>query len=227
MTDIYGKNIANGKVKPKTMLLVGRMTMIGATAAGVALAFANFNILDLLVFVGGLWGALVFPVIASFYWNRITSRAFVISVAVAVAFFLLTRFDLIPMFGVQAVIFELLAAVGAAVAVGMLAFGFLGRWAGGIAGTLMFVAMLPLFLGFLHDYPTLLSALVAYGISAVLCVGISLRSNERFDFDLIDDRVMSFQGAAAEPTLSAEPTALTGDAAGATAANVDPKGGAR
>ena len=61
----------------------------------------------------------------------------------------------------------------------------------------------------------------------MLCVGISLRSNERFDFDLIDDRVMSFQGAAAEPTLSAEPTALTGDAAGATAANVDPKGGAR
>ncbi|NLZ58918.1 MAG: sodium:proline symporter, partial [Corynebacterium sp.] len=146
MTDIYGKNIANGKVKPKTMLLVGRMTMIGATAAGVALAFANFNILDLLVFVGGLWGALVFPVIASFYWNRITSRAFVISVAVAVAFFLLTRFDLIPMFGVQAVIFELLAAIGAAVAVGLLAFGFLGRWAGGIAGTLMFVAMVPLFL---------------------------------------------------------------------------------
>ncbi|GAB3597689.1 Sodium/pantothenate symporter [Corynebacterium faecale] len=227
MTDIYGKNIARGKVKTKTMLLVGRMTMIGATAAGVGLAFANFNILDLLVFVGGLWGALVFPVIASFYWNRITSRAFVISVAVAVAFFLLTRFDLIPMFGVQAVIFELLAATGAAVAVGLLAFGFLGRWAGGIAGTLMFVAMVPLFLGFLHDYPTLLSALVAYGISAVLCVGISLRSNERFDFDLIDERVMSFQGAAAQPTLSTEPTALMEEGAGATAAHVAPKGGTR
>lgn len=223
MTDIYGKNIARGKVKTKTMLLVGRMTMIGATAAGVGLAFANFNILDLLVFVGGLWGALVFPVIASFYWNRITSKAFVISVIVAVVFFLLTRFDMIPMFGVQAVIFELLAAVGAATAVGLLAFGFLGRWAGGIAAAVMFVAMVPLFLGFLHDYPTLLSALVAYGISAVLCVGISLRSNERFDFDLIDERVMSFQGAPAQTTITADPESNAA-APEATASHTDVKG---
>lgn len=223
MTDIYGKNIARGKVKTKTMLLVGRMTMIGATAAGVGLAFANFNILDLLVFVGGLWGALVFPVIASFYWNRITSKAFVISVIVAVVFFLLTRFDMIPMFGVQAVIFELLAAVGAATAVGLLAFGFLGRWAGGIAAAVMFVAMVPLFLGFLHDYPTLLSALVAYGISAVLCVGISLRSNERFDFDLIDERVMSFQGAPAQTTITADPESSAA-APEATASHTDVKG---
>ncbi|MGP6174723.1 sodium:solute symporter family transporter [Corynebacterium sp. A21] len=200
MTDIYGKNIARGRVKAKTMLLVGRMTMVGATAAGVALAFASFNILGLLVFVGGLWGALVFPVIASFYWNRITSKAFVISVVVAVTFFLLTRFELIPMFGVQAVVFELLSALGAASAVGLLAFGVFGRRAGFIAAAIMFLAMVPLFLGFLRDYPVLLSALVAYGISTALCVAISLRSNERFDFDLIDQRVLSFQGGATRKT---------------------------
>lgn len=232
MTDIYGKNIARGRVKVKTMLLVGRMTMIGATACGVVLAFANFNILDLLVFVGGLWGALVFPVIASFYWNRITSKAFTISVVVAVAFFLLTRFELIPMFGVQAVVFELLSAIGAASAVGLLAFGTLGRRPGLIAAAIMFVAMLPLFLGFLRDYPALLSALVAYGISTALCVGISLRSNERFDFDLIDERVLSFQGGkvrkvtltdADEPARLAHRSTDENDEEN----NTDPEGGVR
>lgn len=193
MTDIYGKNIARNRVNVSTMLLIGRMTMVGATACGVVFAFANFNILDLLVFVGGLWGALVFPVIASFYWNRITNKAFTISVVVAVVFFLLTRFDLIPMFGVQAVIFEVLSALGAATAVGLLVFGFTGRWGGWIAATVMFVAMLPLFIGFLRDYPVLLGSLVAYGVSTALCVGISLMSDERFDFDLIDERVLSFQ----------------------------------
>lgn len=229
MTDIYGKNLARGRVKPKTMLMVGRMTMIGATACGVALAFANFNILDLLVFVGGLWGALVFPVIASFYWNRLTSKAFIISVVVAVVFFLLTRFELIPMFGIQAVVFELFAAIGAASAVGLLARGFLGRWAGGIAAAVMFVAMVPIFLGFLRDYPALISALVAYGISTTLCVLISLRSKEYFDFDLIDERVQSFHDE--EPrktTVTQEPakvettTTLERDGDG-----TGPKGGVR
>jgi sodium/pantothenate symporter len=205
MTDIYGKNIARGRVKAKTMLLIGRMTMVGATACGVVLAFANFNILDLLVFVGGLWGALVFPVIASFYWNRITSRAFTISVVVAVAAFLLTRFELIPMVGIQAVLFELLSALGAATAVGLLAFGIFGRRTGFIAAVIMFVAMVPLFIGFLRDYPVLLSALVAYGISALLCVVISLRSDERFDFDLIDERVLSFQGGTTRTTTVHSP----------------------
>lgn len=215
MTDIYGKNLARGRVRAKTMLLIGRMTMIAATACGVLLAFANFNILDLLVFVGGLWGALVFPVIASFYWDRITSRAFTISVVVAVSFFLLTRFELIPMFGVHAVAFEILAAIGAASAVGLLAFGTFGRRAGGIAAVVMFVAMLPLFIGFLRDYPVLLSALLAYGISTALCVGISLRGNERFDFDLIDERVLSFQGGQTRTTT------ITAPATGAVEADTD------
>ncbi len=217
MTDIYGKNLARGRVKARTMLMIGRMTMIGATACGVLLAFANFNILDLLVFVGGLWGALVFPVIASFYWNRITSRAFTVSVVVAVAFFLLTRFETIPLFGVHAVAFEIIAALGAASAVGLLAFGTFGRRPGLIAAAVMFIAMVPLFIGFLRDYPVLLSALLAYGISTALCVGISLRSNERFDFDLIDQRVLSFQGGETRTTtITAPATGIDGEVEGDT-----------
>ncbi|MCS5479443.1 sodium:proline symporter [Corynebacterium sp. YIM 101645] len=230
MTDIYGKNIARGRVKAKTMLLVGRMTMIGATACGVILAFANFNILDLLVFVGGLWGALVFPVIASFYWNRITSKAFTISVVVAVVFFLLTRFETIPLFGIHAVLFELLAALGAATAVGLLAFGTFGRRTGFTAAAIMFVAMVPIFVGLLRDYPVLLSALLAYGVSALLCVLISLRGNERFDFELIDERVLSFQGGKTRTTTihSPETSAMEAtEAATGGTADSDPEGGTR
>src|SRR5690606_7805065 len=72
MADVYGQNVAGRTgANPRTMLLVGRMTMIAATAAGLYFASGQMNILDLLVFVGALWGALVFPVIASFYWGRV------------------------------------------------------------------------------------------------------------------------------------------------------------
>src|SRR5699024_2662183 len=98
MADIYGQNIAGKKkANPKTMLLVGRLTMVAATALAVALASMQMNILDLLVFVGALWGALVFPVLASFYWKKVTNKAFTISVIAALAVFIAVRFDLIPM----------------------------------------------------------------------------------------------------------------------------------
>ncbi|QDQ96414.1 sodium:proline symporter [Tomitella fengzijianii] len=193
MADIYGKNLARGKVNPGTMLLIGRLTMVAATAAGVMFAFASFDILDLLVFVGALWGALVFPVIVSFYWRRMTNVAFTVSVVVALVFFLIARFTLIPMAGVQAVLFETLAAAGAAVVVGLLVFGMLGRIAGFVSGTVMFLAMMPLFIGFLRDYEVLLGSLVSYGVSAIVCTAISMRNKELFDFDLIDQRVVLFQ----------------------------------
>lgn len=193
MADIYGKNIARGKASPKTMLLIGRMTMIGATAAGVIFAFASFDILELLVFVGALWGALVFPVIVSFYWDRMTNIAFTVSVVVALVFFLIARFTLIPMTGIQGVVFEILAAVGAAVVVGLLTFGLFGRVVGFTAGGIMLVTMTPLFIGFMRDYTVLLGSLVSYGVSALVCVAISMRNKERFDFDLIDERVILFQ----------------------------------
>src|SRR5699024_5403879 len=60
MADIYGQNVAGKeRANPKTMLLVGRLTMIVATATAVVFASLQLNILDLLVFVGALWGALV------------------------------------------------------------------------------------------------------------------------------------------------------------------------
>src|SRR5699024_5178882 len=153
----------------------------------------SFDILDLLVFVGALWGALVFPVIASFYWGRITNVAFSVSVVVALAIFILVRFEWIPFTGVIGVLLEVFAALGIATAVGLLAFGFLGRLAGIIGAAVSFVAMVPLVVGFLRDYHVLMGSLVAYGVSATLCILISLTKNEDFDFDVIDERVLEFQ----------------------------------
>ncbi|WP_338371998.1 sodium:solute symporter family transporter, partial [Enterococcus faecium] len=100
MADVYGQNIAGKKnATPKTMLLVGPLTMIGATAAALCFASMQFNILDLLVFVGAMWGALVFPVIASFYWARVTNAAFSIAVIAALAAFLPVRFEWISLSG--------------------------------------------------------------------------------------------------------------------------------
>lgn len=55
------------------MLLLGRVTMLVAMAGAVVLASTGVDILVMLVIGGGLWGAIVFPVIASVYWDRVTN----------------------------------------------------------------------------------------------------------------------------------------------------------
>src|SRR5690625_1306050 len=193
MTDVYGKNIAKGQPDPKRMLLWGRMTMIVATMIGVVFASLKLDILVMLVFVGALWGAIVFPVIMSFYWNRIDNRAFTTAVAAAVSLFVLARFELVSMTGWIAIVFEILATIGGGVVIGLMAFGFFGRIAGFVFGAIAFLLLLPVSLGFLREYTVLLSSLTAYGASASVCVLLSMRSDERFDFSLLNERVVSFQ----------------------------------
>lgn len=193
MTDIYGRNLARGKVNTAVMLLLGRLTMVGASALGVMFAVSKFDILDLLVFVGGLWGALVFPVIVSFYWDRISNAAFTVAALTGLVFFLVARFELLELTGVVAVVMEIAAVIGAAVVFGLMAFGFFGHRVGfGVAGV-SGVVLAPLVIGFLRDYPTLLGSLVAYGASAAVCVLISMRNTERYDFALLNERVTAFQ----------------------------------
>ena len=190
MADIYGKNIAKkGRVNPKTMMLVGRGTMIVATAAGLIFASFKLDILVMLVFVGALWGAIVFPVIASVFWNRVTNTAFTSAVIVGLLLFCIARFELIPIIGVTALFFEVLASVGAAVVIGLMVFGFLGRKMAVAAAALTLILTLIFATGFLRQYMVLLASLTAYGASTIVCVIISLMSNEHFDFDLIKQRV--------------------------------------
>lgn len=192
MTDIYGKNIARGTPDPKRMLWWGRVTMIAATMIGVIFASLKLDILVMLVFVGALWGAIVFPVIVSFYWDRVTNKAFTTSVIAAVALFTVVRFELVEMTGVVALFFESAAAIGAAVVLGLMVFAFFSRGFAIVLGSIAFVAMLIFATGFLRDYPVLLASLTAYGVSAAVCVLMSFRNQDRFDFSLIAERVTSF-----------------------------------
>jgi Na+/proline symporter len=193
MTDIYGKNIARGKVDPQRMLWWGRLTMVAATMLGVIFASLRLDILVMLVFVGALWGAIVFPVIVSFYWEKVTNRAFTTSVIAAVLLFSVARFELLPMQGLTAVFFEVCASAGAGVVVGLMAFAFFNRKLSVAVGVIVAMASLPYSIGFLRDYAVLLSSLTAYGVSAVVCSIMSWRSSERFDFDSLAERVTSFQ----------------------------------
>ena len=192
MTDVYGKNIAKGKPNPKTMLFVGRLTMVLATMLAMIFASMKLDILTMLIFVGALWGAIVFPVIASLYWERITNAAFTSAAIAGFVMFLVARFELLEMEGLVALFFELCASIGGGVVIGLMAFGFLGKRAGFVLGALAFMVFAPFAFGFLRDYPVLLSSLTAYGVSTVVCVLVSLRSNQTFDFDCINDRVVAF-----------------------------------
>ena len=192
MADVYGKNIAKNKADPKKMLLIGRMTMIVATVIGIIFASFSLDILVMLVFVGALWGAIVFPVIASCFWDRVTNKAFTSAVLTALLMFCLVRFELLPMTGVLAVGVELLAAVGAGVVGGLMAFGFFGKRMGVIVFFIATVVVAWIGVGTLRDFTVLLSSLTAYGVSTLVCIAISLASNERFDFDLIQQRVVEY-----------------------------------
>jgi len=193
MADVYGQNLAKrGQARPKTMLLIGRITMIVATAAGLYFASGRMNILDLLVFVGALWGCLVFPVIASFYWEKITNRAFVTSVVAALAVFLPVRFGWFPVDGAWGYVVDVMSVVGVGVVAGLMAFGFFGLRTAVIAGAAAALATAPFGFGFLHDYAVLSGSLTAYAVSTVLCYLMSFRSSERFDFELIKERIGDF-----------------------------------
>ncbi|HLR12830.1 MAG TPA: sodium:solute symporter family protein [Burkholderiaceae bacterium] len=209
MTDIYGRNIAKGRPDPRRMLWWGRLTMVVATMIGVIFASLKLDILVMLVFVGALWGAIVFPVIVSFYWDRVTNRAFTTSVVVAVLLFAAARFELVELSGPVGIFFELAAVVGAGVVIGLMSFGFFNRRFAIFMAALTMIVMAPYALGALRDYTVLLASLTAYGVSAILCVAMSLRSQERFDFDVLAERVTSFHdedatlqsGSAPERTL--------------------------
>ncbi|MEM9578608.1 MAG: sodium:solute symporter family protein [Pseudomonadota bacterium] len=204
MTDIYGRNIAKGNPNTRKMLLLGRLTMIAATVAGLILASFALDILVMLVFVGALWGAIVFPVIASCYWNRVTNAAFIWAVVGGLVLFTIVRFEILPLTGVVGGFFELIAAVGGGVVLGLMAFGFFGRTLGLIIGAIAAVVCAYYFTGFLRDYAVLLGSLTAYGASTIICVALSLLAKQEFDFDLINERVTSFDDDAALAAVRSE-----------------------
>jgi len=215
MADIYGQNIAGKKnANPKTMLLVGRLTMVGATAAALGFASMQFNILDLLVFVGALWGALVFPVIASFYWNRVTNAAFSVAVVAALAAFLPVRFEWVDLSGGLGIVSDVFSVIGIGVVLGLMSFGFFGLRVAVVVGAVASVTSAPFAIGFLHTYPVLSGSLVAYAVSTIVCVAITMfNKDKRFDFSVIRHRTGDFDTAETEVISAAEGVVRTADAA--------------
>ena len=194
MTDVYGERARReGRINPATMLLIGRVTMVVATVAAVLFAALELNILDLLVFVGAMWGCLVFPVIASFYWSRVTNAAFTVSVLVAFAVFLPVRFSWLPDSGALDLAIDVIGIIGAGIVLGLMAFGFFGARVGIGAGAVFAVGVAPFAIGVISQYPALSGSLAAYAVSTIVCVAISLRSSkEPFDFALIARRTGDF-----------------------------------
>ncbi len=200
MTDVYGKHLSKGKVNPKTMLFVGRITMVTATFTAVMLACLKFDILTMLVFVGALWGAIVFPVIASLYWSRVNNIAFTGAAIAGFCAFLVTRFQLIEFEGLFALLFEIIASVGGGVVIGLMTFGFFGLRAACVVGGTAFLIITPFALDGLRDYPVLLSSMSAYGASTLVCVICSLKSQTHFDFNCINSSVVSFNDPSEQET---------------------------
>lgn len=196
MADIYGKNIAKDNPDPDRMLFIGRATMVVATVVGIIFASLSLDILMMLVFVGALWGTIVFPVIASMFWDRVTNAAFIWSVITSMLLFCVVRFELIPMTGAVAYFFESVGAVGAAVVIGLMAFGFVGLRIGMVIGAIAGAVALYINLGFMRDYTVLLASLTAFGVSTIVCVALSLLSTgPRFDFRTIRKEVQSYDEA--------------------------------
>lgn len=204
MADVYGQNIAKrGKANPKTMLLIGRLSMVAATGAGLYFASGQLNILDLLVFVGALWGALVFPVLASFYWDKVTNSAFTVSVLAALAVFIPVRFAWFSMDGATGYVFDAVSVIGIGVVLGLMVFGFLGLRPALFIGAAGAAVSAPFVMGFLHDYEVLTGSLVAYAVSTVICFLMSVRNPSNFDFDTIQQRIGDFDNRTPAETISA------------------------
>lgn len=196
MADIYGRNLARkDAANPRLMLLIGRLTMIVATIVALFFASNKFNILDLLVLVGAIWGALVFPVIASFYWNKVTNPAFTTSVLVALAVFFPVRFGWVELVGPVALVSDILAVIGVGVVAGLMAFGFFGGRVARVIGIVATLGVAPFGIGALHAFPVLTASLLAYAISAIICTLMSWRSDMNFDFSSIAKNTGNFDVA--------------------------------
>ncbi len=209
MADVYGR-AGKRKADPRLMLTVGRATMVIATGAALYFAGARMNILDLLVLVGAIWGALVFPVIASFYWEKVTNKAFTVSVLAALALFFPVRFGWIPMDGAVGYVFDVVAVVGVGVVAGLMTFGFFGARLARIVGVIAALAVAPFAIGFLHDYAVLSGSLIAYAVSTVVCTVMSLSNRTGFDFSRIARMTGDFDVEEGEDLATASARAAIG-----------------
>lgn len=142
--------------------------------------------------------------LASFYWEKVTNKAFTTSVLVALAVFLPVRFGWIPVDGAFGIVVDVLAVLGIGVVLGLMVFGFLGARAAKTVGVLAVLVSAPFAIGSLHEYATLCGSLVAYSVSTVICWAMSVRQEEGFDFSVIAERTGNFDDGGAAATADGQ-----------------------
>lgn len=200
MADVWHGYIEPGS-SDRRLLLVGRLSMLVVTAVAVGVALLRIDILTLILFYGMIRAASVFPVAASIVWDRVSNAGFTAGVVGGIAAGTAVRLWAVPgVDGTSALsrtvllglVATALAATGAATMAGALAFPFVGwRTAltlGGVVGVTVTLAQLFSPPGLL-TYPALASTLVALGSGTVVCSGISLATDRRFDWGQLDRRV--------------------------------------
>jgi len=75
VTDIYKKYI-DKDAKSNRQLLVARLSMVFVAVLAAFAATYKISLLELILFLGIIKGAVAFPLLASLYWNRINNAGF-------------------------------------------------------------------------------------------------------------------------------------------------------
>ena len=194
MADVYGQNVAGKeKANPKTMLLVGRITMIVAASAALCFAVDPVQHPRPARVRGRAVGRTRVPgdlelllEAASRTWpsrSRFSRRSWS---------FLPVRFEWIDLSGGVGIVkrhprHDRYRRDARAHGLRVL------RPAAGKIGVVATLASAPFAIGFLHTYPTLSGSLIAYSVSTIVCVAITMMNRTKsFDFELIKVRTGSF-----------------------------------
>lgn len=194
MTDFWHKYIAKGDaVKSLKMILVGRVTMIFFAAFAVILATLQVSILTAIMILGAIWGATVFPIVASLYWEKVNNLAFTLGLLSGLIISVLVNLGAINMSTIHGSIVIVIAIIGAGVVIALLAFPYLGKAIAVVLGVITVVGMLP-FIAQLGQYQLLIGALSAYGASTIVCFSISYFSKDKFEFSTLSTKVKEISG---------------------------------
>jgi len=212
MTDLWRDRL-RPQAGHRELVLVGRATMLLAVVLGLAVAMLRLDILAMILFVGMVRAAAVFPVAATLMRWPVNGLGFglgiVIGAAAGVTTYFLTAdgaaaLDAAPR---AATLLGAVAATGPGVLALCLLAPYLGRWAL-LPATLAGLATLPFAAGVV-EYQFLASSMVSLGVAGVACAAVSAATRSDASFDWSRLRSIPALGAA-HPTpkpAAAEPPA--------------------
>jgi Na+/proline symporter len=211
MADVW-RSAVRPQASEAELKLVGRVVMIGATTIAVAVALPDPDILNLILFFGAIRAASVFPIAASIVWRRVSNAAFSTAIVVGIALAILadrgasTGDNAISFLSANlwlGAVFIVFSSVGAGVMAGCLAYPFLRIRISTVAGAVVSIAVLVtqmVALPGLLTYASILSALTALGVGMLVCVGVTLMTDNEFDWDQLEGQFTPFDRTETAPS---------------------------